>query len=229
VAAPAAAQGLQTGNLSGTVTSADGMTLPGATVTVSSPALIGTRTAVTDTNGNYIVRGLPPGRYSVVIEFPGMSSVKQEVTVPLGDTARLDGTMAVAAVAEEVTVTGTTPGMLATTQTGENFRVEEIDRLPAPRTLAGIATLAPGLTDNTPNAGQVTISGAMAYDNVFLVDGVDVNDNLFGTANNLFIEDAIEETQVSRRASRPSTAASWAASSTRSRAAAATSSAAATA
>ncbi|MCL4814744.1 MAG: TonB-dependent receptor, partial [Vicinamibacteraceae bacterium] len=30
----------------------------------------------------------------------------------------------------------------------------------------------------------------------FLVDGVDVNDNLFGTANNLFVEDAIEETQV---------------------------------
>jgi outer membrane receptor protein involved in Fe transport len=196
LAAPATAQGLQTGNLSGTVTSADGMTLPGATVTVSSPALIGTRSTVTDTNGNYIVRGLPPGRYTVVIEFPGMSTVKEEVTVPLGDTARLDGNMAVAAVAEEVTVTGSTPGLLATTQTGENFRVEEIDLLPAPRTLAGIATLAPGLTDNTPNAGQVTIAGSMAYDNVFLVDGVDVNDNLFGTANNLFIEDAIEETQV---------------------------------
>ena len=33
-------------------------------------------------------------------------------------------------------------------------------------------------------------------DNVFLVDGVDVNDNLFGTANSLFVEDAIQETQV---------------------------------
>ena len=29
-----------------------------------------------------------------------------------------------------------------------------------------------------------------------MVDGVDVNDNLFGTPNNLFIEDAIQETQV---------------------------------
>ena len=60
----------------------------------------------------------------------------------------------------------------------------------------GIAVLAPGLTDNTPNAGQVTIAGSFAYDNVFLLDGVDINDNLFGNANNLFIEDAIEETQV---------------------------------
>jgi outer membrane receptor for ferrienterochelin and colicin len=59
-----------------------------------------------------------------------------------------------------------------------------------------MAELAPGLTNNTPNAGQVTISGAFAWDNVFFIDGVDVNDNLFGDAENVFIEDAVEETQV---------------------------------
>jgi hypothetical protein len=151
---------------------------------------------VTDVNGNYLIRGLPPGRYTVVIEFSGMQTVNREMNVPLGDTVRLDASMGPAALEETVTVVAETPGILATTQTGENFRVEDIDRLPTGRTLAGIATLAPGLTDNTPNAGQLTIAGAFAYDNVFLVDGVDVNDNLFGTANNLFIEDAIEETQV---------------------------------
>jgi outer membrane receptor protein involved in Fe transport len=192
----AAAQGMQTGNLSGTIVSSDGLTLPGATVTVTSPALIGTRSAVTDVNGNYIIRGLPPGRYDIVIEFPGLAPVNETVTVPLGDTARLDATLAMGALAETVTVTAETASVLATTQTGENYRHEDIDRLATPRTLSGIATLAPGLTDNAPNAGQVTIGGAFAYDNVFLIDGVDVNDNLFGTANNLFIEDAIEETQV---------------------------------
>ena len=54
----------------------------------------------------------------------------------------------------------------------------------------------PGLTDNTPNNKQVTIGGAFAYDNVFLMDGVDINDNVLGTPNNLFIEDAIQEVQV---------------------------------
>ena len=38
----------------------------------------------------------------------------------------------------------------------------------------------------------MTIAGGFAYDNVFMINGVDVNDNLFGTANNVFIEDAIE-------------------------------------
>jgi outer membrane receptor protein involved in Fe transport len=86
--------------------------------------------------------------------------------------------------------------VLASPQGGANYKAAEIDALPTPRTLSGIAELAPGLTDNTPNAGQVTIAGGFAYDNVFLVDGVDVNDNLFGDPDNLFIEDAIEETQV---------------------------------
>ena len=35
---------------------------PGATITVESPALQGTQSAVTDVNGIYVVRGLPPGR-----------------------------------------------------------------------------------------------------------------------------------------------------------------------
>src|SRR5262245_63066410 len=29
-----------------------------------------------------------------------------------------------------------------------------------------------------------------------MINGVDINDNLFGTANNLFIEDAIQETNI---------------------------------
>ena len=40
------------------------------------------------------------------------------------------------------------------------------------------------------------ISGATSFDNVFMINGVDINDNLFGTANNLFIEDAIEQTNI---------------------------------
>ena len=59
-----------------------------------------------------------------------------------------------------------------------------------------IAELMPGLTTNTPSPNQLTISGGFAYDNVFLVDGVDVNDNLLGSMNDLYIEDAVGEVQV---------------------------------
>ena len=68
--------------------------------------------------------------------------------------------------------------------------------LPTGRTPSLVAELSPGLTNNTPNVNQVTISGAVAYDNVFLLDGVDIGDNLFARPDDLFVEEAIQETQV---------------------------------
>lgn len=195
-ALPAAAQGLQTGEVTGTVRDAGGLVLPGATVTVTSPALQGERTAVADENGVFLVRGLPPGAYTVLVELSGLQTFRSTTQVDLGRTTRVDATLGVATVEETVTVTAERPSIVTSTTGGANYREEEIDKLAQPRTVQGIATLAPGLTTNTPNAGQVTISGAFAFDNVFLIDGVDANDNLFGTSNNLFIEEAIEEVQV---------------------------------
>lgn len=197
LAGPAAAQGVQTGELAGSVSSSDGLTLPGATVTVQSPALQGVRTAVTDENGNYVIRALPPGAYEVTFEMSGLTTKKEKAIIELGRQTTLNATLGLAAVQEEVTVTAevSTAGLTSPT-VGANYDAREITALPTGRTPALIAELAPGLTNNTPNAGQVTIAGGFAYDNVFMINGVDINDNLFGTANNVFIEDAIEETSV---------------------------------
>ncbi|MCA1585211.1 MAG: TonB-dependent receptor, partial [Acidobacteria bacterium] len=189
-------QGVQTGVLTGTVVDSDGLVLPGVTVTVTSPALQGARSTVTDANGVYSVRGLPPGQYALVFDLSGMKSVQANQRVDLGLTARVDAKMQLATVTEAITVTAELPSLITSTTGGANYRAEEIDKLASPRSMQGVAELAPGLTDNTPNLGQVTISGGFAYDNQFLVDGVDVADNLFGSPNNLFIEDAIEEIQV---------------------------------
>ena len=195
-AVPAAAQGRQTAILTGTITSSDGATVPGATVTISSPALQGLQTAVTDVNGVYVLRGLPPGTYSVTVELSGMSTFSKETTVPLGQTVVVDAVLQVSGVAEAVTVAADSP-MVTNPTLGANIEANTVNMLAlATRRPVDIALLSPNVTDNTPNAGQISIAGAFAYDNVFLVDGVDVNDNTFGTANNLFVEDGIQETQV---------------------------------
>ena len=197
LALPAAAQGVQTGMLSGTVKDAGDLVLPGVAVTVTSPVLQGERTTVTDANGVYVVRSLPPGIYQVRFELSGMSPLTQTATVEVGKEVQINATLAVGGVTETVNVKADTISSAVVSPTGgQNFTNTEINKLPTGRNLAAIAALAPGLTTNTPNAGQLTISGSFAYDNVFLIDGVDVNDNLFGTANNLFVEDAIAETQV---------------------------------
>ncbi len=194
--AAAWAQGTQTGTLTGQATDSNGEGLPGVTVTATSPSLLGARTAFTGSNGDYVLRGLPPGSYTVIFELEGMTTVERTASVELGRPARVDARLQVSAVEETIVVRGESPTALETSSVGANYDAEMIDSLATSRTLFGIAQLAPGLTTNTPNGGQVTISGAFGYDNVFLVDGVDVNDNLFGSANSLFIEDAIEETQV---------------------------------
>jgi len=188
--------GSTTGTISGTVKANDGSMLPGVTVTATSPKLQGSRVAYTGANGDYIIRGLTPGKYAVKFEMSGLASSDKSVTVDLGQTAQLDVQLNPETKTETITVVASAPSALTTTQLGTNYKQDTITSLPMPRTLSGIAALTPGVTTNTFNAGQVRINGAFAYDNVFLVDGTDVNDNLFGTANNLYIEDSIAETQV---------------------------------
>lgn len=190
------AQGRQTGTLRGSARDSTNAVLPGVAVTAASDALQGTRTAVTDMNGIYEILGLPNGEYVVTFVLQGFTTLETETTVPLGGVVEANVAMQVGPVAEAVQVTGVVPTPLASTEVSANITGEQVRVLPMGRSPFRIAEITPGLTNNTVNNGQVTISGAFAYDNVFLIDGVDTNDNLFGTSNNLFIEDAIEETQV---------------------------------
>ena len=195
VAGVALAQGT-TSELTGTVTS-EGAPLPGVTVTVASPALQGTRTTVTGSTGGYTFLALPPGDYVVTFELEGLAPVKQEVRLSLAQTARADAAMGVTGVTEAVTVTGESAmaSVLESTQVATNFTGEEIGKLPVARTIRDTVLLAPGVSATGVN-NQITISGAPSYDNLFLVDGVVVNENLRGQPHALFIEDAIQETTI---------------------------------
>ena len=188
------AQGTITGALTGTVTSG-GAGLPGATVTVSSPSMQGTRTAVTDGNGNYNFVGLPPGEYTVRVELEGLQPVSRSARVTLSGTARADADLQVSAVTEAITVTASAPAVMETTEVQANFQKQQVDNLPIGRGVQAIANLAPGVTNNGPS-GAMMISGGMSYDNLVLVDGATVQENLRGQTRPLYIEDAIQETTV---------------------------------
>lgn len=184
-----------TGSLTGTVT-AEGNALPGVTVTISSPALQGTRTAVSGDAGGYAFPSLPPGDYTVTFELSGMQTVTKKLRVNLAQTSRGDVDLRPAAVSEAITVTAAAPAALETTEVSTNFTGQAIAELPTlNRTIATAALIAPGVNDAGPNK-QVVISGAQSFDNLFLVNGVVVNENLRGQPHNLFIEDAVQETTV---------------------------------
>lgn len=196
VTAPVLAQGTQTGTIRGTVTTPDGEPVPGVTITVASPSLQGERTAYTTTTGEYIARALPPGTYTLTFVLQGMTTVESVLRVNLGQTTPGDVTMELEAIEETIVVTGEQSSVLGSSEVSTTYNYDAIESLPIAKTPSSVAAISPGLTTNTPNAGQVTISGGFAYDNVFLIDGVDANDNLFGTSNPVFIEEAIADVQV---------------------------------
>jgi len=190
------AQGVQTGTIRGIVRDDQGLAVPGVTVSTASPALQSVRSVITDAEGAYVFPNLPPGDYTVTFELSGFATINRKTTVPLGLVVEQNVTMKAAGVAETVEVVAEAPAPITTPVIGANLKHDEIELLATPRTLQGIATLAPSVSENSPNNGQLVINGGFAFDNIFMVNGVDVNDNLFAQPQNLFIEDAIQETQV---------------------------------
>ena len=69
----------ETGTIQGNVTDEEGAPLPGVTITVSSPGLIGgDRAIVTDAKGFYRALSLAVAVYSLKAEMPGFNTIVKE-------------------------------------------------------------------------------------------------------------------------------------------------------
>ena len=196
VATGAFAQGNPTGTISGQVTDPDDLALPGVSITVSSPVLQGLRTTVSSSNGDYLLTFLPPGDYTVTFELQGFTTVTRAVGLKMADRQPLSVRMALASLTEVVEVTATLSGTATTGTVSTTTRADMVERLPIGRTLEAATVQAPGAIGNGPG-GNIMISGALSYDNLNLVNGVNVNENLRQQARPLYVEDAVQETKVS--------------------------------
>jgi hypothetical protein len=124
---------IEQGRLTGTVKDAQGGVLPGVTVTVTSPALIGQRTAVTETDGRYLVTSLPSGTYIVKFELTGFQTVERtNIRLSQGSTLTVEMELQVATLQETVTVTGESPVVdTTTTKVGAEFSGEALVGVPS--------------------------------------------------------------------------------------------------
>src|SRR3954466_8164974 len=84
------AQGVQTGTIRGTVKDQQDLAVPGVTVTATSPGLQGPRSTVTDREGLFVFRALPPGAYQVKFELSGFATLTRNTTVPLGSEIEIN-------------------------------------------------------------------------------------------------------------------------------------------
>lgn len=186
-------QSRETGSITGTVTDESGSPLPGVTVTISSPSLMGTRSTVTDTRGVYRFPALPPGTYTIKAELQGFSTVVySDIRLTTTVTLTVDIVMKPAALAEEVTVVAKAPTVdVKSTETASVSLSNELLRnIPYSQFTADIVNMAPGVTNNVAfGASQNT---GIAY----TMDGVNVADPEAGSAWVFSDHNIVEEAKI---------------------------------
>ena len=196
VTIPAFAQS-PTGTVAGHIADATGLALPGVTVTLASPNLQGVRATTSSGNGDYLVPMLPPGPYSVTFELSGFERRTTSVDVAATQAVPVHATLTIAAVRTTVEVVGHASSSLAAPAQGTTtFKQDVIASLPNNRTLDSSLLLAPSVHPSGPRRAYST-AGSTSFENLFMVNGVVVNENLGGQALPLYIEDAVQETTIS--------------------------------
>ncbi len=192
LASPAAAQ--LTGRLAGQVMEADGAPLPGATVTVNSPNLMGSRTEFTDTEGEFSFPGLPPGVYTIDAELEGfIPQQRTEVEVRLNRVTEIQVSMAVGEFGEEVMVTAETPVVdPEQVSTAVSFSTDYLEKAAVSSIFRSYQTMleqAPGVAGGAnPN-----VYGSTGAENAWVVDGSNTTDPVTATFGLNLPYDAIEE------------------------------------
>lgn len=194
LALPVLAQGNPTARVSGVVTSADGQALPGTTVTLASENLQGSRVVVTDGNGNFASPPVPPGEYEITFQLEGFGTQARLIRLGAAQQVELNVQLQLAEVSEEIVVSGEAVEVISEgTTSAQTVTREELESLPIARNLQSAVALSAGVFTTGPSQ-NIVINGAQSWENLFLLNGVTLNENIRGQPFDLFIEDAIQET-----------------------------------
>ena len=189
-----------TSGTTGTITSADGERLPGATVVavhIPSGTQYGT---ITNTEGRFNLQGMRPGGpYKIDVSFVGFATKSYtDVRLFLGEAFVLDVVLEESAVdVDEILIVGRKASAFQTDKTGAttNISNQQLNAMPTiNRSIQDIARIS-------PYANGMSFAGGDGRSTNFTVDGANFNNN-FGLSSNLpgggnpISLDAIEEVQV---------------------------------
>jgi len=193
----AAAAAQERGSIRGVVKDQDGNALEGARATVVGSLLPQGREFATGRDGVFLFQALPPGYYTLLVTHAQMMDYTSDVIVALDRQTGINVVMsAVGRVQEEITVMAASPVVdLKSTSISASWHKDLVEKLPMGRSYASLFQLAPGVADNrdfAPNAG------GNKQDNVYLYDGSNVTNPLFGYLGANFSEFDIQEVNIKR-------------------------------
>lgn len=208
----------ETGSLEVMVVDDEVLPIPGATVTVTSPVMMGTKVAVTDETGKAVFNRLVPGLYQVDVVLDGFgTAINKDLRISLETVQRLDVGLK-PAMGEEITIVADYPIVDTTTSTGaDHIQLETVEALPVGRDyiaymqlVSGVNVVANAQGADTPTdpAGK----GGLNYsdrgtqranagktgsrDNVYYIDGVNITDMTSQTGIMKFNNEVIQEQEI---------------------------------
>jgi hypothetical protein len=197
VAGVVAAQ--DTGYISGTVTDKSGAAIAGADVVVKNTAGSLTRNTTTNSDGAYVVPGLPGDTYDLSVTAKGFQKfTAQRIVLNVAEKDRIDVQLTVGTITEEVVVTGESVAQVETTSSDLTSTItgKQIDNLVLNgRNFTQLVNLAPGVVSQTgQDDAKVGVYGNVAYSmnggrteyNNWELDGGDNMDNGSNSTLNVY-------------------------------------------
>jgi outer membrane receptor protein involved in Fe transport len=174
-----------TGSIAGVVSDSTGASIPSATITANSTALIkGTVATKSDPQGYFKFLELPPGTYSVKVEVPGFTSfVANGIIVNSAITVSINPKLSIGELTQVEIVDG--GAVTIDTENVASQQVlsqQELEGIPTGRNPWAAANLVPAVVPNSRDVGGSTgmqaatmvAHGSNVADQRFMIDGVNV-------------------------------------------------------
>src|SRR5438045_743952 len=193
------------GQIFGTVLDPTGASIAGASVTVTNLATGQTFNIKTDVSGNYVVRELPPGEYSLTASSSGFKQlIRTPITVAAFQDSRVDATLQIGATTDKIVVSAGVPQVDTRSSTlGNGVDAKLIKEMPInARNIIETINYTPGVehvsAGNNVNRNQqrVNIEGNRSYSTNVQLDAASMYFAHRGQGIELPAPDAIEEVQV---------------------------------
>jgi hypothetical protein len=166
-----------TGRVGGVLTDQNGAVITGATVVIRNDKTGEERTAISSTEGVYIVTSLRPSSYTVTATTQGLSAKATNVQVLVGQEQKLNLTLQATGVEAKVDVIAGVDAALTTESAamGANVNPREVQGLPLNgRQLSQLYLQAPGsVNSGSGTYGDIRFSGRAVEQNEIRYDGIE--------------------------------------------------------
>ncbi len=188
------------GVIKGHITTDVGGDASNATVTIKHESKGIVKETTTGANGNFSLKGLPIGKYTVTIMKNGFYQVQeQHIEITVGNALTFDVALdAENADVERIAVNGARISRVDTssTTTSQVISIKELNQLPVELDSTAIALLTPGSVAGDDGFGGVAIGGSSVAENGYYLNGLNITDLRKGMGDIDLPWEAMAQTEV---------------------------------